>query len=109
MIHLLRLFKMNAIMFTCLHRIDIQDRVCRCALEPNEYNREVDKLRQLLISKFDQLDQLRKSDILSNNKSDLLVDFDDGMLFDNLDSTEEASPLSNKSTSTNKDDPYATD
>jgi hypothetical protein len=96
-------------MFTCLHRIDIQDRVRRCASEPNEYNREVDKLRQLLISKFDRLDQLRKSDILSDNKSDLLVDFDDGMLFDDLDSTEEASPLSNKSTSTNEEDPHAAD
>ena len=99
----------NVYMFTCLHRIDIQDRVRRCASEPNEYNCEVDKLRQLLISKFDQLDQLRKSDILSDNKSDLLVDFDDGTLFDDLDSTEEASPLSNKSTSTNEDDPYAAD
>ena len=87
--------------------IDIQDHVCRCASEPNEYNREVDKLRQLLISKFDWLDQLRKSDILSYNKSDLLVDFDDGMLFDDLYSTEEASPLSNKLTTTNEDDPYA--
>ena len=76
---------MNAIMFTCLHRIDIQDRVRRCASEPNEYNCEVDKLWQLLISKFDQLDQLRKSDILSDNKSDLLVDFDYGMLFNDLD------------------------
>ena len=66
-------------------------------------------MRQLLISKFDQLDQLRKSDILSDNKSDLLVDFDDGMLFNDLDSTEEASPLSNKLTSTNEDHPYAAD
>ena len=55
------------------------------------------------------MDQLRKSDILSDNKSDLLVDFDDGMLFNDLDSTEEASPLSNKSTSTNEDHPYAAD
>lgn len=82
----------------------------RCASEPNEYNREVDKLRQLLISKFDRLDQLRKNDILlSDNKSDLLVDLDDGTLFDDLDSTEEESPLSNESTSTNEDDPYAAD
>ena len=64
----------NVYMFTCLHRIDIQDCVCRYVSEPNEYNREVNKLRQLLISKFDRLDQLRKSDILSDNKSDLLVD-----------------------------------
>ena len=49
---------MNAIMFTCLNGIDIQDRVCRHVSEPNEYNCEVDNLWQLLISKFDQLDQL---------------------------------------------------
>ena len=53
MIRLLRLFKMNAIMFTCLNRIGIQDHVRRRVSEPNEYNREVDNLRQLLISKFD--------------------------------------------------------
>ena len=40
---------------------------------------------------------------------DLLVDFDDGTLFDDLDSTEEASPLSNKLTTTNEDNPYAAD
>ena len=81
----------------------------RFASEPNEYNHKVNEMRQLLMSKFDQLDQLRRIDKLSDNESDgldHLVDIEDGTLFDDLDSTEEpssSSSLANRSTSRNED------
>lgn len=71
--------------------------------------KEIDRLRQLIAIKFEQLDRLRKKAMSTDVDTDNLVQFIDSNLFDDLDGSDEDEDESLHNTSTTTSSGYTID